>query len=42
MRGREPLQTGLHRGIENQGFNQIKNDILYFSEKKFLVLVHFK
>ena len=27
MRGPEPLQTGLQRGVENRRFNQIKNTL---------------
>ena len=47
MRGCGPIQTGLQRGIENRGFNQIKNilrkitpqiTLYYFSEKKSLLL----
>ena len=47
MRGCEPFETRFSRGIEIQGFDQIKNFLhqttpqkkpYYFSEKKILVL----
>ena len=46
MRGREPFQTGLQRGMENRGFNQVENILrqitsqitFYHFSEKILVL----